>query len=128
MRILKSAVLAFFYLMAPAFAEEPIELPDSGTSSFGDRTDAEKTPFFVNCLSAETFADAMRKTESVGIVVGDDVFDKSLVLMFKSKAGTLTIARTTNDGSTVCAFAVTSEYEINNGALLRNSEEEAHDF
>ncbi len=128
MRLLKSSLLAFLYLMAPAFAEEPIELPDSNTSSFGEATDPSKTPFFVNCSSAATFAEIIRKTQAKGIIVGEDVFDKSVLMLFKSPAGTLTFARSTDDGKTVCAFAVVSEYSIDNGALLRNSEEEKHDF
>lgn len=128
MRLLKSSLLAFLYLMAPAFAEEPIELPDSNSSSFGDTTDPAKTPFFVNCSPAATFAEIIRKTESKGVIVGEDAFDKSVFLMFKSPSGTLTFARSTDDGKTVCAFAVISEYSIDNGALLRSSEDKEHDF
>lgn len=123
------AIAALCFMGAPAFAEEPIQLPDSDTSSLGDTVSPSETPFFVNCATAEEFSAVMKKIKAKGVVVGDDLYDHSVLMVFKAESGSLTFARTNRDGSKVCSFAVISEYSIDHGALLRNSgEDNADDF
>ena len=109
------------YSIAAARGEEPMVLPDSDTSSLGQETKPEESPFMIRCTDAGEFNETMKKIKAKGMVVGKDLNDKTLVMVFKGDAGSLVFARSDWQGKNVCIFGTLGEYDVDLGTFLRQN-------
>lgn len=128
-RILTLALAAAF-LLAPGIVraeedlsklfeiDQPLVLPDSDTSSLGVETLPEETPFMLRCTNAKEFTATLKRLEAKGMIVGEDMLDKTLVMVFKFKDGSLTFARSDKQGKTLCIFGAVGEPDINLGVVM----------
>jgi hypothetical protein len=134
-RLIRSTALAALFLIAPAwvhgfakaddpvmpkfeYSGAPIELPDSDTSSLGEETDPHDSPFALRCTDAATFSATVKRLEGKGMIVGEDMGDKTLVMVFKYKDGSINFARSNRNGSKVCIFGSIGEPTIDLGVVL----------
>ena len=133
-RIFRSALLAAAFLTAPAFIhglaraeddlsklfvlDEPLVLPDSDSSSLGVENLPEETPFMLRCMSAEVFSAKAKALNARGMIVGEDILDKTLVMVFRYDDGSINFVRSDRQGKTLCVFGQVSEPEIDIGVVL----------
>lgn len=133
-RLVRSLLLAAAFLTVPAFIhglaraeddlsklfviDEPIELPDSDTSSLGVEQLPEETPFMLRCMDAEEFTARAKSLNARGMIVGEDMLDKSLVMVFRYDDGSINFVRSDKQGKTLCIFGQLSEPEIDIGVVL----------
>lgn len=134
-RLFRSALLAAALLTAPAFfhglaraddhpampefiLDEPLTLPDSDTSSLGVETLPEESPFMLRCTDAASFTATLKRLEAKGMIIGEDMLDKTLVMVFKFKDGSINFARSNKKGTTVCIFGSVGEPDIDLGVVL----------
>lgn len=133
-RFLRSAILAAAFLTVPAFfhgiaraeedlsklfvVDEPMELPDSDSSSLGVEMLPEETPFMLRCTDAAEFNERAKALNAKGMIVGYDMLDKTLVMVFKYEDGSINFVRSDKRGNTVCIFGQVAEPDINLGVVL----------
>lgn len=133
-RLIRSLLLAAAFMTAPAFIhglaraeddlsklfvlDEPLELPDSDSSSLGIESLPEETPFMLRCTDAETFSATAKRLKAKGMIVGVDALDKSLVMVFKYEDGSINFVRSDKQGRTLCVFGQIAEPDIDLGVVL----------
>ena len=135
--MLKSLLLAAAFTVAPAVVhgiahaddaedlsklfviDDPIVLPDSDTSSLTTKPE-ELVPFKVNCTTAETFNKTLKMSKAKGMIVGNDIVDNALVMVFKFPDGSMLFARANWNGDKVCTFGRVGEPETDLGVVLGN--------
>lgn len=133
-RLTKSLLLAAAFLTVPAFVhglaraeedlsklfitDQPMVLPDSDTSSLGVETLPEETPFMLRCMNAEEFAAKAKSLNARGMIVGEDMLDKTLVMVFRYDDGSINFVRSDKQGKTLCIFGQIGEPEIDIGVTL----------
>lgn len=99
--------------------DNPIVLPDSDTSSLTTKPE-DLIPFNVVCTTAETFNKTLKRTGGKGMIVGNDIVDKALVMVFKFPDGSMLFARANWNGDKVCTFGRVGEPETDLGVILGN--------
>jgi hypothetical protein len=115
-----SLALAFAFLQAPAFAEEPVfELPPSDESSLTEFL-PEETPFKLRCQDAATHNKQLHDLKAKGMIIGTDLGDGTLVMVFRFLDGSLQFARSDRQGTLVCIFGSVGEPDIDLGVVLQD--------
>jgi hypothetical protein len=130
LRLTAICVLAFVAGFALAKAEEPLVLPDSDTSSLGSESRPDQTPFLVRCMDAAEFKGFIGKVNSIGTIVGEDLYDKSVIMVFKTKQNSLIFARSDKTGENVCIFgtATVDNYSVDIGAIIKDNSDDAREI
>jgi hypothetical protein len=106
-----------------ARAEGPVQLPDGDTSSLGTETVLKDSPFMLRCTDAKTFTDTAKRLKAKGMIVGNDMFDNTLVMVFKYEDGSINFVRSDKQGKTLCMFGAISEPDINLGVVMGGNKE-----
>jgi hypothetical protein len=101
----------------------PVELPDSDTSSLGQETLPKDTPFMLRCTDAKTFTATAKRLKAKGMIVGEDMFDKTLIMVFKYEDGSINFVRSDKQGKTLCMFGAITEPDINLGVVMGGNKE-----
>lgn len=137
-RLTKSLLLAAAFMTAPAFIhgfaraeddlsklfvlDEPMVLPDSDSSSLGVEQLPEETPFMLRCTNAKDFTATLKRLKAKGMIVGEDMLDKTLVMVFKFQDGSINFVRSDKKGNTLCIFGSIGEPDIDLGVILGGGE------
>lgn len=140
-RLIRSTILAAAFLTVPAFfhglaraeddlsklfiTDAPVVLPDSDTSSLGQETSPKDSPFMLRCTDAATFNATVKRLDGKGMIIGYDMLDKTLVMVFKYKDGSLNFVRSDKQGKTLCIFGSIGEPDIDLGVVMGGAEREA---
>lgn len=126
-RILTLALAAAF-LLAPGIVraeDAPFVLPDSDTSSLGVETLPEETPFMLRCMEAKDFTAKIKSLNAEGMIIGQDVIDKTLIMVFKSAEGQLAFVRSDKQGKTICIFGIVADPDIDLSVVMGGNGREA---
>jgi hypothetical protein len=123
-RLVLSLLMAAAFLTVPAFvhglvrAEDPPVLADSDTSSLGVEMLPEETPFMLRCTNAKEFVAALKRFGAEGMIVGEDMLDGSLLMVFRFKDGSLSFVRSNRRGTSLCIFGSVARPDIDLGVVL----------
>lgn len=88
------------------------------TDMLGKNTPVYEVPFIIRCMGAADFQTFLKKSDSKGLVNGDDYTDQELIMVFKTNANSLIFAKASTDGGTVCIFGATNDYSLDIGVAL----------
>lgn len=103
------------------YVGQPLVLPDSDTSSLGEETDPHDSPFMLRCTNAKTFTATLKRLEAKGMIVGEDAVDKSILMVFRFKDGSINFVRSNKKGTTLCIFGSIVDPDIDLSVVLGNA-------